>query len=239
MLPDMRLREPYRLDGAAAWPYRENPDGKERRTALRGHAGWAYMAAVMRTFAATGWVYSLDNRPDGTAAAPFARAEERPMAAEVYISAAAAARLSEMGCCAVYAARTGERLDFVRPATMLRMPQSLREGKSNLLPSGDSLPAVLAVSRVAHFLKTAARERSGAFSDTAEGIQATFAGWIKNYVSDRDDDAARPLARQEVTATAVPNDPGRFAVQVRLQLKPVWGRRREGEFGISYSVGKG
>lgn len=237
-LPDMRLREPYRLDGGASWPYREQLRADGRRSALWGHAGWAHAASVMLTFAETGWVYSLDKRPDGAAPAPFADGGARPMAAEVYIGADAAARLSEMGCCVAYAERSGERIGFVRPATLFRMPRTLRAGSPEWLPSGDSLPAVLAVSRIAHFLKIAARGRAGTFSATAPTIQTTFSGWLKDYVSDRDGDAARPLAKQEVDVTEVADGgPGRFSVRVRLWLKPVWGRRREGAFVFPFAVG--
>ncbi len=240
LLPDMRLREPHRLDSAAAWPYRERLHAATRHTALWGHAGWAYMALVMRTFAETGWVYSLDARPDGSAPAPLADEAGRPMAAEVYIGAAAARRLSEMGCCAACPERTGGRLDFVRPATLLRMQPTLRAGSPDWLPSGDSLPAVLAVSRIAHFLKSAARERAGTFSASAASIQITVSGWLKDYVSDRDGDPARPLAKQEVEVKETPDGgPGRFGVRVRLWLKPVWGRRREGAFSFPIAVGGG
>ncbi len=240
MLPDMRLREPYRLDGSAAWPYREQLDASGRQTALWGHAGWSYLASIMLTFVETGWVYSLDKRMDGTAPAPLADAGSRPMAAEVYISAAVAARLSELGCCAVYAERTGESLDFVRPVTLFRIPRALRMENPDCLPSGDSLPAMLAVSRIAHFLKSAARERAGTFSATTSTIQQTLSGWLKDYVSDRDGDAARPLAKQEVEVTEVGDGgPGRFRVQVKLWLKPVWGRKREGDFSFPFSVGGG
>lgn len=160
------------------------------------------------------------------------------MSAEVYFGAAAAAGLSEMGCCAASAERSGESIDFVRPATLFRMPHTLRTGNPEWLPSGDSLPAVLAVSRMAHFLKTAARERTGTFSATTANIQTTLSGWLKDYVSDRDGDPARPLAKQEVVVTeAGGGDPGRFHVRVRLWLKPVWGRRREGGFSFPFAVG--
>jgi type VI secretion system protein ImpC len=241
----MRLREPYRLDGAAAWPYRENlyaPDKEAagRRTALWGHAGWAYMAGVMRTFAGTGWVYSLDEREDGTAPAPLADGDARPMAAEVYIGASAAARLAEMGVCVACAERGGTSLDFVRPATLFRMPRSLRAGSRELLPSGDSLPAILAVSRMAHFLKTAARYKAGSFVAEESKIQSAFSGWLKDYVSDRDGDPARPLAKQEVKVEEIgEGGPGRFRVRVNVWLKPVWGRRREGDFDFPLSVGGG
>ncbi len=240
LIPDMRLREPYHLDGAVAWPYREHLNAAGRQTALWGHAGWSYLVSVMLTFTETGWVYSLDSRMDGTAPAPLADDGSRSMAAEVYIGTTAAARLSELGCCAAYAERTGESLDFARPTTLFRIPQTICKLNPDWLPSGDSLPAVLAVSRIAHFLKSAARERVGTFSATTTVIQQTFSGWLKDYVSDRDGDAARPLVKQDVKVTESEDGrPGRFRVYVKLWLKPVWGRKRESDFSFPLSVGGG
>lgn len=228
LLPHVRLREPYRLD-AAAWPYREKLDTSRRSGALWGHAGWVYLAAVVRCVGETGWVYSLSGNESGNADAPLRETEEGiPMTCEVYVGEGVAKKLAEMGCCAAYADRSGKRVHFHRPVTFSRTDAGMRV-EDGLLPSATSLPAMLAVSRIAHYLKAVARNNVGSFVADSGSIQSLLSSWLRKYVNEKEGDVSQPLTLQNVVVEDKPGGAGHFHAKVKVQLKPVWGRKYEGD----------
>lgn len=238
LLPRVRLREPVCLDFSSTWPYREMMDTRKRDGALWGHAGWAYVAAVARTFGETGWLYSLASLDDERARTPIRDGGDQTfMTCEVYVGEKAARTLAGMGCMAACADRMGKGVGFPRPVAA-RVLEGRRGNGSDWLPCESSFPAMLAVCRFAHYLKVVTRNALGLPKGGAATIQSFVSGWLKDYVSENEKDTARPLMKQNVVVLEASDDePGRFSASVRLWLKPVWGRRCEGlvEFPIGPS----
>lgn len=238
-LPRVRVRGPARLESSTTWPYREKLDTRSRDGALWGHAGWAYAAAVMKTFGETGWPYSLASLDDERARTPLGKSNGGEggtfMTSEVYVGAKAAKALAAMGCVVASADRMGEGVIFPRPV-VARLLEYGGAGGTDWMPCESSLPAMLAVCRFAHYLKIVARNELGTSKGGAAAVQSFISAWLKDYVSEREQDTVRPLVKQEVLVEdAKKGEPGRFSAKIRLWLKPVWGRRCEGR--VDFSIG--
>lgn len=76
------------------------------------------------------------------------------------------------------------------------------------------LPYMMATSRFAHYLKVMARDKIGAFMETAD-VEAWLNRWISNYVNNNPDSgqemkAKYPLADAKIKVEPVPGSPGAY-----------------------------
>ncbi len=76
------------------------------------------------------------------------------------------------------------------------------------------LPYIMATSRFAHYLKVMARDKIGAFMETAD-VEAWLNRWITNYVNNNPDSgqemkAKYPLADAKIKVEPIPGSPGAY-----------------------------
>jgi len=76
------------------------------------------------------------------------------------------------------------------------------------------LPYIMATSRFAHYLKMMARDKIGAFMETAD-VEAWLNRWITNYVNNNPDSgqemkAKYPLADAKIKVEPIPGKPGAY-----------------------------
>ncbi|NQU23384.1 MAG: type VI secretion system contractile sheath large subunit [Candidatus Nealsonbacteria bacterium] len=83
------------------------------------------------------------------------------------------------------------------------------------------LPYIMAVSRIAHFLKAIARDKIGSYKERAD-MEKFLNGWIADYVSadptaSAEVRASYPLRAAEITVQEVPGAPGSYNAVCKLQ----------------------
>jgi type VI secretion system protein ImpD len=225
-LPRVLMRRPYEDDGSRldGFCFREEVAGPSRKKYLWGNAAYAFAAVVARAFAQSGWLANIrgvQRAADAGGLVPglpvhcFSTDKEdvaRKCSTDVIITDFEEHELSELGfipLChcpetgfsAFYATNSVQKPKrYDRPAATINARMSAM------------LQYMLCVSRFAHYLKVAARDKVGAFTEAAECERFLY-DWIQQYVtSDADASpetkARYPLREASVQVREHPGKPG-------------------------------
>jgi type VI secretion system ImpC/EvpB family protein len=226
-LPRVLLRTPYedRSSRVNGFLFEEDVAGPDRRRYLWGNAAYAFGAVLARAFGRTGWLAGIRGVVDEAADAGgvvtglpvhcFATDAEGiapKVSTEVVITDQQEQELSELGFIPVCHCQDTEFSVFYanhsvqKPKKYDRVPATVNAQLSSFLQS------MLCVSRFAHYLKVAARDKIGSFTEASE-CEEYLNRWVTRYVTaDQDagpDVKARyPLREANVQVRPHPAKPG-------------------------------
>lgn len=205
VVPRILLRGPYHKgsDGGHEFQYHEamGTTGSHEKY-LWGNSAFAFGAAVMSAFARYGWCAALqDNQGDMLTENLPARAVLTKngkttvhCSTEITVEEPRRDELIALGIIPLCNMAGGKATGFVNIPSC-RKPRLSRTKEQNLKASlSVQLVSVLAVSRIAHYLKAILRYKASRFMSVAE-IQVYLNEWISAYVDAGDDRGEQVLRR--------------------------------------------
>lgn len=233
-LPRVLMRLPYEDDGSRVdgFCFREDVAGPDRSKYLWGNAAYAFGAVLIRAFADSGWlarirgvqrdveggglvsdlpVHSFSTDKQGVAP---------KCSTDVIITDYQEQELSELGFIPLCRCADTEYSAFYtnqsvqKPKEYDELPATMNARISAMLQY------MLCVSRFAHYLKVAARDRVGAFTEAGE-CERYLHQWIQQYVT-ADADASPevkaeyPLREASVQVREQPGKPGSYVCVAHL-----------------------
>lgn len=233
-LPRVLMRRPYEDDGSRldGFLFREEVTGPDRRGYLWGNAAYAFGAVVARAFAETGWMANIRGAQrgvDGGGLAPGLpvhsfSTDKKGVApkcsTDVMVTDFQEQELSRLGFIPLCHCRDTEQSVFYACHSVQR-PRKYDELAVTMNARVSAmLQYMLCVSRFAHYLKVAAREKIGSFTEAAE-CERFLHDWIHRYVTPDADASARakaerPLRQAQVQIRQHPGKPGCYLCVAHL-----------------------
>jgi type VI secretion system protein ImpC len=233
VMPRVMAREPYDPENNAIeeFEFREVPSGRAvpHKDYCWMNAAWHYGTVLTRAFAESGWCTTIrgaesggkiDNLPvhlvsdeDGD--------QNIKCPTEVPITDRREKELSDCGFLPIsHYKESGTAVFFGGQTVQQPTKYDTDDATSNAAISA-RLPYIMAVSRVAHFLKVMARDWTGS-AYGKQKLQERMQRWIAKYVLDDPDGtpemkAKHPLAEATVTVEEVPGSPGSYNAVAHLR----------------------
>ena len=233
-LPRVLMRLPYEDDGSRSdgFVFREEVAGPDRGKYLWGNAAYAFGAVLVRSFGESGWLADIrgvrrDVESGGlvTGLPVHSFNTDKPGIAvksstDVVVSDQQEQELSELGflplcdCTgtgysAFYATHSVEK------AKPYDDPAATRNSRLSSM-----LHYTLCVSLFAHYIKAAARDKVGAFTEASE-VEDYLDRWLQGYVTSdgeagSETKAELPLRAAEARVQEKPDKPGSYVCVARL-----------------------
>lgn len=219
-LPDMVLRGPHDTPLGCGFPF-----AQPRGANLTGSSAWALAAVAVRAFAETGWL--ADIRGDGGGVPDPVAVGPRPevgLAAMASVGAHFTDRqekdLTDLGF-APLCHRAGGAATFYSLPTCQKPKSYDGDAATANAKLGATLPYILCVSRVGHYLKVLMRDRVGSFT-TAADCAEFLRRWVQRYVVSNDSaslemKAKYPLREARLEVSEVAGRPGQYRCVVHLR----------------------
>ncbi len=233
-MPRVLMRRPYEDDGSRVdgFLFGEEVAGRDRRKYLWGSAAYAFGAVLARAFAQTGWLASIRGATrgsDGGGLVPglpvhsFSTDKEGIVpkcSTDVIITDLQEQELGELGFIPLCHCRDTELSVFYanhsvqKPKKYDDLPATMNARMSSMLQY------MLCVSRFAHYLKVAARDKIGSFTEAAQ-CERFLHDWFQRYVT-ADADASPqvkaeyPLREARVQVREHPGKPGCYLCVAHL-----------------------
>ncbi len=233
-LPRILMRLPYEDDGSRndCFRFREDVAGRDPRKYLWGNAAFALGAVLVREFAESGWLADIRGVRQGAAGGglvprlPVHHAlTDRPGVApkgstDVVLTDRQEPGLSELGFIPLCRCHD-------TPFSAFYGNQSAQKAKKYDDPAASlnaqistMLQYVLCASRFAHYVKVAARDKIGAFTE-AEQCEDFLHRWLQGYVTSDSDaspevKAQYPLREASVKVRENPGKPGSYLCVIHL-----------------------
>jgi type VI secretion system ImpC/EvpB family protein len=234
-LPRVLRREPYDIDvaGHCEFPYREDVSEPDSSGFLWGPAVYTYAGVLIRAFQRRGWLEDIrgaEREADGGG-----RVDELPTPAfrcdptkisprsstDVNIDEELDRELRELGFLPLCHCPHTVSSAFHGVETLQKPARYDRDIATLNARLSARIPAILNVSRFAHYLKIIARDRIGSFHEPRE-LELILQRWLMRYVSANDDGgidavSSYPLREAKVTVRERPDKPGSFACILHLR----------------------
>jgi type VI secretion system protein ImpD len=227
-LPRALMRLPYEDDGSRVdgFRFREEVAGPDRSKYLWGTAVYAFGAVLVRAFAQSGWladIRGVRRGQEGGGLVPGlpvhcfstdARAVAPKCSTDVAITDFQEQELSELGFISLCHCPDTEFSAFYanhsvqQPKEYDELPATLNARISALLQY------MLCVSRFAHYLKVAARDKIGSFTEASQ-CEEYLQQWLQQYVTSDseatpDVKAQYPLREASIRVRVHPENPGSY-----------------------------
>lgn len=231
-LPHTLMRLPYGKETRPieAFDYEENVDGKVHEHYCWGNAAYAYGARLTEAFAKYGWLAAIRG-PEGGGLVQGLPSHTFPSddgemmlkcPTEVAITDRRENEFSNLGFTALVHCKNTDYAAFFggqscqKPALF-----STPEANANSQLSA-RLPYIFCTSRIAHFLKSMARDKIGKLMER-EDLERWLNDWIRLYTCDpstagEEIKAKHPLREARIDVEEVPGKPGFY--QARAFLRP-------------------
>ncbi len=232
-LPRILLREPYADDGTRTdgFLFREEASGGVGHY-LWGNAAFALGSVVVQAIDRTGWPADIrgvhageeaGGLVPGLAVHHFAT-ETEPLApkasTDVVITDLQEKAISELGFIPLCQCAGSDRCAFYSNSSVQKPRRYDERGATMNARMSAMLQYILCVSRFAHYLKVAARDKIGAFSEAPQ-VEDLLSRWLKRYVTS--DPEARPevkaqypLREARVQVREHPDKPGSYLCVAHL-----------------------
>lgn len=235
VLPHVLMRAPYQEQELPATSFRfsEQVAGPDNRSYLWGSAVYALGAVLVREFAQTGWLASIQGVERGIEAGGLvtglplhhygtdAEGVEVKYSTDVLISDSKEKELGELGFMPLCFCKDTPWSAFYGSASVQKpklyqdVPATVNARLSSMLQY------MFCVSRFAHYLKVIGRDRVGSFS-TAQECQNFLQRWLHNYTIASDDasieaKAKAPLREGRVEVRERPGRPGSYYCVMHLR----------------------
>jgi len=233
-LPQALMRLPYEDDGSRVDGFRfhEEVAGPSREKYLWGNAAYAFGAVLVRAFAQSGWLANIrgvERGMDGGGLVPglpvHSFATDKlgvafKCSTDVIITDQQEQEISELGFIPLCHCKDTEFSAFYtnqsaqKPKRYDELPATMNARISAMLQY------MLCVSRFAHYLKVAARDKVGSFVEASE-CEDFLHTWLQKYVTsdseaDPDVKAEYPLREARVQVRNHPGKPGNYLCVAHL-----------------------
>jgi type VI secretion system ImpC/EvpB family protein len=233
-LPRVLMRLPYEDDGSRVdgFVYREEVSGPDRRKYLWGNAVYAFGSVLMRSFAESGWLADIRGvRRDidggglvtGLPVHSFSTDKEgvaTKSSTEVIIADHQEQELSDAGFLPLCHCKDTEFSAFYAVQSAQK-PKKYDDRDATLNARISSmLQYTFCVSLFAHYIKSAARDKIGAFSEPNE-VEDYLYRWLQQYVTSDSEagpatKAEYPLRAASVRVREHPDKPGSYLCTAHL-----------------------
>jgi type VI secretion system protein ImpC len=221
-LPHILMRLPYgpETTPVEAFQFREDVDGRDHSKYLWGNAAYAMATRMTDSFAKFHWCATIrgvegGGLVSGLPAHTF-KTDQGDVAlkcpTELAITDRREKELSDLGFMPLIHCKGTDYAAFFG-AQSCQQPKTYDNDAANANARlSTQLQYILAVSRIAHYLKAIMRDRVGSFMSREE-CQTFLNAWIKNYVTKAanakmEDKAQKPLADARIDVADDPARPG-------------------------------
>ncbi len=233
-LPRVLMRLPYTDDGSRAdgFRFREDTDTPDGHGYLWGNAAYAFGGVLIRAFSETGWLANIRGARRGGEEGGIARAlpvhcfstdaagVAPKMSTDVSITDYQEQELSKLGFIPLCDCRDTELSAFYTSQSVQKSKEYDDPAATMNARISAMLQYMLCVSRFAHYLKVAARDKIGAFTE-ADDCETYLHGWLQQYVTSDGEAAADvkaeyPLRQANVRVRSQPGKPGSYMCVAHL-----------------------
>jgi type VI secretion system protein ImpC len=204
VLPRVLGRLPYGKDGASvdAFEFEEDVDGTDHGKYLWTNASYAYAARLTDAFAKYHWCTAIRGYENGGLVTNLPihvfRAREGDVGSkcptEILISDTRDNELAGLGFIALCNYKNTDYAVFFSGDSVQRPKKYDDKDATANADLSRKVPYLMATSRIAHYLKTIARNKIGGFVEK-EDCQVFLDRWIKRYVIDQDNVTAEQKAQ--------------------------------------------
>ena len=235
VLPRVLMRRPYRDDGRRfdAFRFHEQVEGPDNARYLWGNAVYALGSVLVRAFAESGWLASIQGVERGVETGGLVTGlpqdtfagDPRGVAAkystDVLITDRDEKTLGELGFMPLCFCKDTPWSAFFGSASV-QQPKVYDELTATVNARLSSmLQYMFCVSRFAHYLKVIGRNRVGSFA-TADEVQRYLQRWLVGYTIEDDEatsyaKARAPLREGRVEVRERPGRPGRYYCVMHLR----------------------
>ncbi len=231
-LPRVLMRLPYEDGGGRATGFRFAEDTAVRSDYLWGNAAFAFGGVVIRAFAESGWLAGIrgverDSEKGGLAPglpvhcfATDKQGVARKCSTDVVVGDFQEQELSELGFIPLCHCVDTEYSAFYSNQSV-QIPKRYDEPAATMNARISAmLQYMLCVSRFAHYLKVAARDKIGSFAEAGE-CEDYLNRWLQQYVTSDGDappevKAKYPLREAGVRVRESPGKPGSYQCVAHL-----------------------
>ena len=233
-LPRVLMRVPYgddnsRMDG---FRFEEDVAGPDLDKYLWGNAAYGFGTVLIRAFAASGWLANIRGVEEGKDSGGLVKGlaihgfstDKRGVApkcsTDVIITDRQEAELSDLGFIPLCHCKDTEYSAFYANHSAQKPKEYDDPIAGTNARISSLLQYTLCVSRFAHYLKVAARDKIGAFTE-AEEVEDFLYRWLQNYVTpdsqaDADVKSRFPLREASVRVREHPDKPGGYVCVAHL-----------------------
>ena len=233
-LPHVLMRTPYEDDGSRTdgFRFQEDVAGPDRRKYLWGNAAYAFGAVLVRSFANSGWLADIRGVRRGIDGGGLVtglpvhsfstdkRGVVPKCSTDVIITDRQEPELSELGFIPLCHCKDTDLAAFYANQSIQKPKQYDDLAVTMNAKISSMLQYMFCVSRFAHYLKVAAREKLGSFTE-AEDVERYLDRWVQSYVTS---DASAspsvkakfPLREARIRITEHPENPGGYVCTAHL-----------------------
>ena len=219
-LPNIVLRGPHDTPPGCEFPF-----AQPRGANLTGSSAWALAAVAVRAFADSGWLADIRGEggsvPDPVVAGPNPETAFAALASvDAHLTDRQEKDLADLGF-APLCHRPGGAATFYSLPTCQKPKSYDGEAATANAKLGATLPYILCVSRVGHYLKVLMRDRVGSFTTAADAAEF-LRRWVQRYVVSNESaspemKAKYPLREARVDVLEVVGRPGQYRCVVHLR----------------------
>lgn len=233
-LPRVLMRLPYEDDGSRVdgFCFQEDVAGPDRSRYLWGNAAYAFGAVLIGAFGRSGWladIRGVRRDEEGGGLVPdlpvHSFSTDAPGVApkcstDVLLTDLREQELSELGFIPLCHCPDTEFSAFYTNPSVQRPKQYDELAATLNARISAMLQYMLCVSRFAHYLKVAARDKIGSFTEAGE-CESYLQEWLQRYVTSDSDagpevKAQYPLREARVQVRANPEQPGSYLCVAHL-----------------------
>jgi type VI secretion system ImpC/EvpB family protein len=233
-LPRVLMRVPYADDDSRrdGFRFEEKVARPDLGNYLWGNAAYAFGAVLMRAYAASGWLADIRGVEEGKESGGLVKGlavdsfstDKQGIApkcsTDVTITERQETELSQLGFIPLCHCKDTEYSAFHASHSAQKPKEYDDAVASTNARMSSMLQYTLCVSRFAHYLKVAARDKIGAFTE-AEEVEDFLHRWLQNYVTsdsqaDADVKAKFPLREASVRVREHPDKPGGYICVAHL-----------------------
>ena len=230
-MPHILLRLPYgpKTKPIESFNFDEKVDGRDSTKYLWGNAAYAMGARITEAFSLYGWCAAIRGVENGGLVQDLPlhtfTTDKGEIAAkcptETLIPERMENQLSGLGFMGLLHAKNTDFAAFFSGQSCQKPLDYMKDAASANSKLSAQLPYILMTSRFAHYLKSIARDKIGAFMSRAE-CQKWLNEWVMNYVLDMDeasDNAKRekPLRDARIDVEDDPRRPGCYRAVAYLR----------------------
>jgi type VI secretion system protein ImpD len=243
-LPRMLMRLPYRDDGTRVdgFSFREEVEGVDASKYLWGNAAFAVASVMVRAFARSRWfgdirgtlretdeeaiaagrlIVDVGGLVSQTPVDSFLTDAPRvapKMTVETAVDELLEADLAKQGFITLCSCQDTEYAAFYAFPSLHEPRQYTDQAATASARLSSMLQYTMCASRVAHYIKVLARDKTGSVSE-AEELQDYLHNWLVKYVSPDPSPQDRPrfpLREAEVKVQPIPGQPGCYRSIIKL-----------------------
>lgn len=221
-LPHVLMRLPYGKDTSPveAFHFEEDVDGTDHAKYLWGNAAYAFASRLTDSFAKYNWCASIRGVEGGGLVSGLAvhtfdtgegdKANKCPT--EIAITDRRDKELSDLGFISLVHCKNTDYAAFFAAQSCQKAKQYTKDSATANARLSTQLPYIMATSRVAHYLKSIARDKIGSAMSRVD-CERYLNEWISQYVLEQDDasmeyKAQQPLREARIEVTDDPARPG-------------------------------